>query len=88
MQIRLALSDRQRFTSATQTQTTLIRTILIILILGASVARAEAYAGPIIDSGTMFSVLGVLGGLFMLLVGAVWYPAKRAIRAIRTFFEK
>ncbi len=41
---------------------------------------AMAYVGPGLGAGTVAAVLGVVVGLLMLVVGAIWYPIKRLIR--------
>jgi uncharacterized membrane protein len=41
---------------------------------------ASAYIGPGLASGTVAAVLGILAGIFMLIVGVIWYPIKRLYR--------
>ena len=38
---------------------------------------ASAYIGPGLGVGALASVLGILAGLLMLVIGVVWYPLKR-----------
>jgi hypothetical protein len=45
---------------------------------------AFAYIGPGLGTGVVATVLGVLAGLLMLLVGVIWYPLKRLIKWLRT----
>jgi len=42
--------------------------------------NAYAYLGPGLGGGVLAAVLGILGGFFMLIVGFIWYPIKRAWR--------
>lgn len=65
-----------------------VRAVLVIFLLTASVANASAYTGPIPAVGEVVSVIGVLAGLFTLVVGAVWYPAKKMIKSICSFLGK
>ena len=55
---------------------------LVLGMLTAS-AAAHAYIGPGMATGAIATVLGVLAGIAMLVVGAVWYPIKRLIQRIR-----
>lgn len=43
-------------------------------------SNAFAYVGPGLASGTVAAVLGILAGIFMLIVGVIWYPIKRLYR--------
>lgn len=45
---------------------------------------ASAYIGPGLGLGTIATVLGVVLGLLMLVIGVIWYPVKRLIRRIRS----
>lgn len=45
---------------------------------------ASAYIGPGLGAGAIASVLGILAGLIMLIVGVVWYPIKRFIRYLKS----
>lgn len=44
---------------------------------------ALAYIGPGLGLGAVATVLGVVLGLLMLVVGVVWYPVKRLYRRFR-----
>ena len=44
---------------------------------------ALAYIGPGLGAGMVATVLGLLVGLMMLLVGIVWYPLKRLFRRLK-----
>ncbi|TSA40716.1 MAG: hypothetical protein D4R63_05260 [Methylococcaceae bacterium] len=41
---------------------------------------ASAYIGPGLGAGALASVVGILAGFFMLIIGVVWYPIKRVIK--------
>lgn len=45
---------------------------------------AAAYVGPGLGSGAIAAVLGILAGIFMLVVAIVWYPIKRLIKKKRS----
>lgn len=47
-------------------------------------APAAAYIGPGLGTGTIAAVLGILAGILMLVVGALWYPLKRLVRKMRS----
>lgn len=61
---------------------------MVVALLLASVRPAAAYVGPGLGVGIVATVLGILGGLLLLLVGAVWYPLKRFAQAVRARFLK
>ena len=44
---------------------------------------ALAYIGPGMGAGAVATVLAILAGLLMLLVGVLWYPLKRLIKYLR-----
>jgi hypothetical protein len=44
---------------------------------------ANAYIGPGVGAGVVATVLGILAGIMMLIVGVVWYPIKRLYKWIR-----
>ena len=56
-----------------------ISVVLIIL----SPLSAQAYIGPGLGAGVVASVLGILAGIFMLIVGIVWYPIKKLYKWLR-----
>ena len=45
---------------------------------------ALAYVGPGLGAGVVASILGILAGLAMLVVGVVWYPLKRLFQRLRS----
>ena len=55
-----------------------------LMIIGAALAQpALAYIGPGAGIGAFGSVITLIGGVFLLLAGFVWYPIKRVIRKFR-----
>ena len=52
------------------------------LILLAPLA-AQAYIGPGVGAGVVATVLGILAGIGMLIVGTVWYPIKKFYKWLR-----
>lgn len=47
-------------------------------------APALAYTGPGLGMGAISVALGVLGSIFLGIVAVIWYPIKRALRALRS----
>jgi hypothetical protein len=45
--------------------------------------NAYGYVGPGMGVGVIASVLGIIIGFFILLIGAIWYPFKKLIKKIR-----
>ncbi len=45
---------------------------------------AFAYIGPGLGTGAVATVLGVLAGILMLIVGVIWYPLKRLFKWFRS----
>ena len=54
----------------------------LYLILMPSIA--SAYIGPGLGAGALASVLGILAGLLMLVIGVIWYPLKRLYRYLKS----
>jgi hypothetical protein len=44
---------------------------------------AQAYIGPGMGAGVIGTVLGILAGILMLVVGIVWYPIKKLYKWLR-----
>lgn len=60
------------------------KNLLLALLLSAIAATpAAAYIGPGAGIGAIGTVLAVIGGLFLMIVGFIWYPVKRLIRRLR-----
>lgn len=57
--------------------------LALLLGVAAIATPAHAYIGPGMATGAIATVLGVLAGLVMLVVGAVWYPIKRLIQRFK-----
>ena len=57
--------------------------VLFLIALMASPAPAHAYIGPGLAGGTVSTLLGSASAISMLAAGAVWYPIRRAIHALR-----
>ncbi len=59
----------------------------VVLVLAISLMAyspvALAYVGPGLGAGAVATVLGIVAGLGLLLVGVIWYPIKRLIRRIK-----
>ena len=64
----------------------LLKTLICFFAIGglAYPTLASAYIGPGLGLGTIATVLGVVLGLLMLVIGVIWYPVKRLIRRIRS----
>lgn len=55
----------------------------VVVALSCCSMSAEAYIGPGLGTGAIATVLGVLFGFVLLLIGVVWYPVKFLINKIR-----
>ena len=64
------------------------RLLFVIIFLSAVPISAEAYVGPGLGPGVVTSILGLLGALGTLFLGAIWYPLKKLLKEIRLFFGK
>ena len=65
------------------------RTLQLIVLTSALVFMmmptvASAYIGPGLGVGALASVLGILAGLLMLVIGVAWYPLKRLYRYLKS----
>ena len=49
---------------------------------------ALAYVGPGLGAGALAAVLGVLAGIFLLVIGIVWYPLKMLYKRVRERLRK
>jgi hypothetical protein len=43
---------------------------------------AQAYIGPGVGAGVVATVLGVVSSIFLLLIGIIYYPIKRAVKKL------
>ena len=57
--------------------------LVVALIAIAYSPIAVAYIGPGLGAGTIATVLGIVAGLGMLIIGVIWYPIKRLIRRFK-----
>jgi hypothetical protein len=64
----------------TKRMTSSLACVLFVLIL---VSPGYAYIGPGAGAGVVSVVLGLLGSLFLLLLGIIWYPVKRMLKIWR-----
>lgn len=60
----------------------IVLTSALVLMMMPTVA--SAYIGPGLGVGALASVLGILAGLLMLVIGVVWYPLKRLYRYLKS----
>jgi hypothetical protein len=60
-----------------------MRLLALVLLFLASAEPAYAYMGP--GSGLAFvgSLFALIGAVFAGILGFIWYPVKRLIRAMR-----
>ena len=61
------------------------RAILPALFLAAALtpSLAQAYIGPGAGVSAIGAAMALLAAVFFAIVGIVWYPVKRLIRALR-----
>lgn len=55
----------------------------LLTIAAVSAAPAFAYVGPGVGLGAIGAILAMIGGLFMVILGLVWYPFKVMLRKRR-----
>lgn len=65
------------------TKPKILNYLLVVAVLTYS-PLALAYIGPGLGAGAIATVLGIVAGLLMLIVGVIWYPIKRLIRRLRS----
>lgn len=46
-------------------------------------AQAQAYIGPGLGMGAISVAFGIVGSIFLAIIGIVWYPFKRLLRKMR-----
>jgi hypothetical protein len=57
--------------------------ILLAVLVVAAPTAAFAYVGPGLGLGAIASFFALIGAILMGIVGFVWYPFKRLLRAMR-----
>ncbi len=55
----------------------------VAIALLISPTLAFAYVGPGLGMGAFASAFSLLGAVFLGVLGFVWYPVKRVVRALR-----
>jgi uncharacterized membrane protein len=55
-------------------------TLLTILALALAPAPVFAYIGPSAGLGAIATLIAILLGIILLIVGFLWYPLKRALK--------
>jgi hypothetical protein len=60
-----------------------IASCLLVMAVLALPASAEAYIGPGAGITAIGTVIAFIGAIVFAIVGFVWYPLKRLIRAMR-----
>ncbi|PQO42911.1 hypothetical protein [Blastopirellula marina] len=45
-----------------------------------------AYVGPGLGAGTLALLIGFAGSIMLALFAVIWYPVRRAMRAVRSSF--
>jgi hypothetical protein len=58
----------------------IVWSIIVAVALFAPAQDATAYIGPGMAAGAVASVLGILAGIILVLVGIIWYPIKALLR--------
>lgn len=61
----------------------LIRTVLFVSLMVLSPVYATAYVGPGLAAGTIGTILGVIGSIFIALFAILWYPLKRLLQKVK-----
>jgi len=54
--------------------------VLFMIVVLLSPTSAWAYLGPGLGAGAIAAILGVIGAVFLAIVGVVWYPLKRVLK--------
>jgi len=54
--------------------------LVIIISIFATTSAAHAYVGPGMAAGAIASLLGILGAIFLAIVGILYYPIKRVLK--------
>jgi membrane protein implicated in regulation of membrane protease activity len=62
----------------------LVRGFAVVLFTFLLPGMAHAYVGPGAGLGVVTVTLAFVLGVFLLLVGFVWYPLKRIVRRLKS----
>ena len=57
--------------------------IIVVMLLTLMAPLAHAYIGPGMGLGVIFSTLGILFGIGLLIFALIWFPIKRKIKSLR-----
>ena len=57
--------------------------VVVLFMLGFPSHSAQAYIGPGVGAGVVATVLGVVSSIFLLLIGIIYYPIKRAVKMLK-----
>lgn len=71
---------------ATESHETVMRTLYGVVLVGMLALMptlAFAYVGPGLGLGAIGSAFSLLGAIFLGIVGFIWYPIKRMLKAFR-----
>lgn len=60
-----------------------MKKILLACLLLSVCFPAFAYIGPGMGAGLIGTVLGVLGAIFLMIIGMLYYPVKRMFKKYR-----
>ncbi len=60
-----------------------IKAVSVFLAATLLSVSAHAYVGPGLGAGLLATVLGILGSIFLLIVGVIYYPIKRFLKQKR-----
>ena len=61
-------------------QKILFPAVLALLVVSLHPSAAQAYIGPGVGAGAIAAVLGVIGSIFLAIVGVLYYPIKRLLK--------
>jgi hypothetical protein len=52
------------------------------------IGNAAAYIGPGLGLGAIGAFLGVVGSVFLAILGLFWYPIKRLYKSVKARFTR
>ena len=65
-----------------KTERAMLVAAIVVLALASAPQSAWAYAGPGSGLTVIGAALAFVGGVFLAIVGFIWYPIKRLWRAV------